>query len=72
MNLICVRQVDINQVQNLQVANAFLLSKNLKHIHAHLNQQYTVIILINAPKKLHFKWGGVLRVKIKLTTAKYH
>ena len=40
------------QFQSLNVANAFLLSENQKHIHAHLNQQYTVLILINAPKAL--------------------
>ena len=44
--------------------------RHLKYIHAHLNQHYTVLILINVPEALHFKRGGILKVKSKLGTNK--
>ena len=63
INLECVRHVDVNLFQGLHVTNAFLLSENLKHIHAHLNQQYTVLFLMIVPKVMHFKRGRVRRAK---------
>ena len=59
----CVRHVDLNQFQSLQVAKAFqMLSFYLKTWNTYT--QYTVLILINTPEALQLSGAYYLQPKV--------